>query len=175
MAPCGKYRTVSLQKLPSPISSDENILGYEGEISLGKTACKAQETRKGIHLAFCFSCSCVHLSLPGLQCKFSLLFMETIYFETRVWGKGSERGAKGCNSVWAELCAGDGSWLGNAGFLPATASTSSIHWWAKHKTLAAKDMYKNANTSIHLPRVHLLLMLVPYDHNIGSCPLHSIS
>lgn len=88
MAPCGKNRTVSLQKLPSPISSEENILGYEGEISLGKTACKAQETRKGIRLAFCFSCSCVHLSLPGLQCKFSLL----LHGNHLLWDKSLREG-----------------------------------------------------------------------------------
>lgn len=62
MASCGNSSTVSLQKLPSSISLHENILRYEGQISVGKIACKVQETWKEIHLPFCFSCSYVCLS-----------------------------------------------------------------------------------------------------------------
>ena len=178
MTSCGKNSTMSLQKLPSSISLDENVVRYEGEIWLGKIACKVQETWREIYLAFCFSRSYVHISFPGLQCKFSLLLHGNhLLWDNRVWGKGSERGAKGHSSVWAELCAGDGSLLGDAGFLPAIASTFSIHWWANHKTLGTKHMYKNASISIRLLGVYLFAdaSTIWPQHRVMPCTLHILT
>lgn len=82
MASCGKKSTVSLQKLPSSISSDENILRFEEEFSLGKIPYKAQKTWKETHLAFCFHSSSANMYLAWVFSANYLFYMEAIYFET---------------------------------------------------------------------------------------------
>lgn len=153
------------------ISSGENILRYEGK-SLPR---EAEETSKNLHLFLFFLFW--YSSLTNLQCKFPLvLHVNHLLWDVWIWGKGSERVAEGCSSVWAELCARSGSWLGSAGFLSVPASASSIHQWAKHKTLGAKLTFKGAitNTPSWCASSSDTATLWP-QHRVMPCALHYLN
>lgn len=95
MASCGKSSTVSLQKHPSSISSHENILRYEVQISVGKIACKVQETWKknpSTFLFFLLLCSSLSLVFSANSLFF---YTASIYFEIREFvGRGVREGPK---------------------------------------------------------------------------------
>lgn len=150
------------------ISSGENILRYEGK-SLPR---EAEETSKKLHLVFFFLFW--YSSLTNLQCKFPLvLHVNHLLWDVWIWGKGNERVAEGCSSVWAELCARSGSWLGSAGFCLSLLQPPPFTSEPSTKLLVPSSRSR-VQLPIHLLGVHLLLTLLPYDHNTGSCPVHSI-
>lgn len=126
------------------VSSGENILRYEGEISSLWSTRNLKKTPSAF-LFFLFWCSCSLSQVFSANSHF--FYMKTIYFETSKFeGKGMREGPKA--AVLFELSsARAGSWLGSAGFLSVTASASSIHQWAKHKTLGVKLTFKDSSTN----------------------------